>query len=76
MCAAHTLVINVSSSHVRIDEWLPTASTFCPLSLFSKKVQSVNPSYTLKWNHHLWTIPRDYWWLFQMLHVSHYGAIG
>ena len=69
----HTIAVDVSSSHVCIDEWLPTASTLCPLSLLCKKAQvPVAVKAKLKWS-----IPRefhDYWWLFWMLHVSHYGT--
>ena len=37
MLAAHALAIDASSLHVCTDEWLPTASTLCPLSLSCKK---------------------------------------
>ena len=36
--ATHILIIDVSSSHVCTNEWHPTASTLCPLSLPNKKV--------------------------------------
>ena len=43
---AHVIVVDESSAHMMcIDEWRPTASTLCPLSLPRKKVQTVSPSY-------------------------------
>ena len=44
--AAHTHAVDVSFLHVCTNEWLPTASTLCPLSLPSKKAQAVSLSYT------------------------------
>ena len=44
----HTLATDASSPHVCTDEWLPTASTLCPLSLSRKKAQAVSPSYAQK----------------------------
>ena len=58
-----------------IDEWRPTTSILCPLSLPRKKAQVVSPSYAQSKAKN--TIPREfhgYWWLFRMLHVSGYGA--
>ena len=43
--AAHVIAVDESSAHVCIDEWRPTASTLCPLSLPRKKAQAVSPSY-------------------------------
>ena len=43
--ATNTLAVDASSSHVCTDEWRPTASTFCPLSLPYKKARVVSPSY-------------------------------
>ena len=39
------MVVDASSTHVCINEWRPTVSTLCPLSLPHKKVQAVSPSY-------------------------------
>ena len=45
LCSAtHAFVVDASSSHVCIDEWLSTASTLCLLSLHFK-AQAVSPSY-------------------------------
>ena len=46
--ATHTLAIDASSLHVYTNEWLPTASTLCPLSLSREKAQVVSPSYVQK----------------------------
>ena len=37
---SHTLAVDASSSYVCTNEWLLTASTLCPLSLFCKKGES------------------------------------
>ena len=42
---AHTHAVDVSSSHVCIDEWRPTASTLCLFSLPRKKTHAISPSY-------------------------------
>ena len=39
--AARVIAVDASSAHMRIDEWRPTASTFCPLSLPRKKSVAV-----------------------------------
>ena len=70
-----THIIAMHHPCICVDKWLPTASTLCPLSLSCKKAQAVSPSYAQSKAQR--TISRefcDYWWLFQMLHVSRYGT--
>ena len=43
--AIYALVIDASFLHVCFNEWRPTASTLCPLSLPCKKAQAVSLSY-------------------------------
>ena len=44
--AAHVIAVDESSAHVMcIDEWRPTTSILCPLSLPRKKAQAVSLSY-------------------------------
>ena len=74
--AAHVIAVDESSAHVMcIDEWRPTTSTLCPLSLSRKKSQAVSPSYAQSKAKK--TIPGEfhgYWWLFRTLHILGYGA--
>ena len=60
--AAHAHLVDESSLHMCTNEWRPTASTLCPLSLPRNKVQAVNLSYpqSKAQMHH----PQSYWWLF------------
>ena len=59
-----------------VDKWRPTASMLCLLSLPRQESASgmsqLHSKQTQK--DHIFREFYDYWWLFQMLHVSRYGT--
>ena len=61
-CTAHIIVVNAPSVYVCINNWWPTASMLCPLSLHHKKITGTLKTKLKR------PILREfpgYWWLFE-----------
>ena len=70
MHATQALAVDAPSLHMCTNEWFPTASTFCPLSLPCKKYKWYVPV-TLKQSSIDQTTPKISWLLVAVLNTTH-----